>query len=228
MRLDRSRLPLFVTLTFHRVWPEDPAVLKKMLDTLFKKLRRRYPRASAIWKLEYQRRGAPHFHILLWGFPFRDRDWLARSWADIVAYYTSDDVEILRAWHMGRLGNQHCVQLVRSWRGVTSYAAKYLAKQETFVSPEGEIIHTGRVWGVHNRNCIPWSYLLFYVAGRNFRRYRRVVRALAERRGLSLPSLYRDAGFRVWGAGSTLPALSQWAKFMVDFRLDNSFLSCYN
>lgn len=230
MRLDRARLPLFVTLTFHRVWPEDVSLLKRMLDTLFKRLRRRYPQASALWKLEYQRRGAPHFHLLMWGFPLADRDWLAHSWAEIVAHYTGDDVEILRGWHLGRLGrgNQHCVQRVRSWRGVISYAAKYLAKEERCVSAEGEVLHTGRIWGVHNRNFIPWSYILVYIAGASFRRYRRVVRALAERRGLVLPALRRDAGFRVFAMGASLRALMDWSKIIVDFRLDNSFLSCYN
>lgn len=229
MRLDRSYLPLFVTLTFHNHWPDDVPTLKRMLDTLFKRLRRRYPQASAIWKLEYQRRGAPHFHLLLWGFPHGDKDWIAGAWVEIVRHYTGEDSEYIHLWHLGRLGNgnQHCVQPVKSWRGVRAYAAKYLTKVEVVANAEGEIIHTGRMWGVHNRNLIPWRYLVYAVAGASLRRWRRVVRALFSRRGVALPWLYRDRGFRVWELGlEALRALDY--RYMVDFRLDNTFLGVYN
>lgn len=229
MRLDRRYLPLFVTLTFHNAWPGDVAVLKRMLDTFFKRMRRRYPQASAIWKLEYQRRGAPHFHLLLWGFPCADRDWIADTWVAVVRHYVRDESGYILDWHLGRLGNgnQHCVQKVRSWRGVRAYAAKYLSKTEVVADSNGEVVHTGRMWGVHNRNYIPWYYVIFAVAGLSLRRWRRVVRALLSRRGLSLPWLFRDKGFKVWNLGvDALRALDY--KYEVDFRLDNRFLEVYN
>lgn len=56
--------------------------------------RRRWVRAigewSGIWKLEFQRRGAPHFHLLMpvpamvAGVPFEQ--WLSLTWADIVSH----------------------------------------------------------------------------------------------------------------------------------------------
>ena len=62
----------------------------------------------------------------------------------------STDKNHLR-WHLGQLGrgNKPCVEISRSWNGVFSYAAKYLAKltprqYESFDQP-------GRWWGIVNR-----------------------------------------------------------------------------
>jgi hypothetical protein len=59
------------------------------------------------------------------------------------------------AWHKGLCGNgnKHCVQQVRSWRGVWAYAAKYLGK--TFEIESWE--RAGRYWGVVNPGNIPFG-----------------------------------------------------------------------
>jgi len=60
-------VPLFVTLTYPSSFPTDYTVYKKHLDTFLKRLRRAFPNVWAIWRLEFQKRGAPHFHILIFG-----------------------------------------------------------------------------------------------------------------------------------------------------------------
>ncbi|MGW5266977.1 rolling circle replication-associated protein [Microbispora sp. NPDC004025] len=104
---DPARLPAMVTLTYPGDWltvAPDGKTAKGHL----KALRKRYERAwdeplQAVWKLEFQRRGAPHFHLLLVpphgtarvpsgrarvdsrvgaGLPFRQ--WLSEVWANIV------------------------------------------------------------------------------------------------------------------------------------------------
>jgi len=37
------------------------------LKIFLQRFKRAYPDASAIWKLEPQKRGAPHYHMLVWG-----------------------------------------------------------------------------------------------------------------------------------------------------------------
>lgn len=65
--LGRVEQPAMVTLTYPGEWEQvapDGETVKKHLQTFFK----RYARAwgedwLGIWKLEFQRRGAPHFHL---------------------------------------------------------------------------------------------------------------------------------------------------------------------
>jgi hypothetical protein len=96
----RTRLPAMITLTYPGDWlvvaPTGRAV-KRHLKTF----RKRYERAwgeklYAVWKLEFQRRGAPHVHMLVVpphgeidGMHFRE--WLSRSWADVVAHPDPDE-----------------------------------------------------------------------------------------------------------------------------------------
>jgi hypothetical protein len=81
-----------VTLTLPGDWQAvapSGGVFKRMLE----KLRLRWRKAvdapwRSIWKLEFQRRGAPHWHalmrvpVLVKGVPFHD--WLSKTWADVV------------------------------------------------------------------------------------------------------------------------------------------------
>lgn len=111
---DSTRLPAMITLTYPGDWltvaPNGKAA-KRHLDAF----RKRYERAwgeplRAVWKLEFQRRGAPHFHLLMVpphglsrtpgdraraaarvgaGRPFRE--WLSEVWADIVDHPDAEE-----------------------------------------------------------------------------------------------------------------------------------------
>jgi hypothetical protein len=135
-----ARLPLFVTLTYPGVWPDDPGTWKRHLDSWCKRLARRFTRTSAVWKLEFQSRGAPHFHLLVFGPGWINAGWLARTWYETVG---SGDPRHLVA------GTQ--VVRVKSWRGVMFYAAKYLGK----VGQDRSLVGVGRFWGVVGREFLP-------------------------------------------------------------------------
>jgi hypothetical protein len=75
-----TALPLFVTLTYPESWPSEWNAWKFHLATFWKRVRRKWPNASALWKLEPQERGAPHFHLLIWGVEFMPHEWLAQAW----------------------------------------------------------------------------------------------------------------------------------------------------
>jgi len=55
----------FLSLTFHDEWSEDFSSVKAQLYALLKRIERRYPNSGYQWKLEPQKRGAPHFHVVL-------------------------------------------------------------------------------------------------------------------------------------------------------------------
>lgn len=142
--------PIFVTLTYPGEWPKDPKRWKRDFDVWAKRLLRRHPQCCAIWKLEPQERGAPHFHLLVFGVPHLDKAWLSSSWYEVVG---SGDVRHLRA------GTR--VESIRSWRGVMSYASKYTAKVVDEM-PEGWQ-EVGRMWGIIGRKNLPIYMVRFAV-----------------------------------------------------------------
>jgi hypothetical protein len=91
-----GRVPAMVTLTYPGDWEcvaRDGASVKRHLVLWRKRFQREWGEpARYIWKLEFQRRGAPHIH--LWMAPPNTtgrsgrtfRDWLSQEWADIVAH----------------------------------------------------------------------------------------------------------------------------------------------
>lgn len=144
----RDNLPFFVTLTFPADYPAIERA-KRDLDTFIKRLVRKFPSAAGVWKLEPQKRGAPHFHLLIWGVEDDDLTmFVPVAWYEIVG---SGDINHL-LWHKGKLGNKHCVQKIEKQRGVFWYASKYMSKEvaETFSD-------WGRWWGVFRRGNLPFG-----------------------------------------------------------------------
>ena len=99
---------MFVMLSYPgdwRRWAPNPDACVDHLEALYKRLARKLSkrlgvtvRVACVWKREFQRRGAPHFHLVLVlpqvldGEPLRN--WLSREWYDVVG---SGDVRHLRA-----------------------------------------------------------------------------------------------------------------------------------
>ncbi len=132
---------LFITLTYPGSYPGDWEVWKAQLNHLAVKLGRKFPRLGAVWKLEPQTRGAPHFHLLAVGVPFLAADWLRWTWSRILQPGIGPPRNI-------RIN----VQLAKSHRGVVSYASKYVAKRQAL--PPDWQDGVGRWWGVFGRKNI--------------------------------------------------------------------------
>ena len=91
-----GQVPAMVTLTYPGRWadvaPSGKAV-KEHVRTLMKRWGRRWGAEPVyLWKLEFQRRGAPHLHLFIkppedarsiGGGKFQS-DWLAATWAEVV------------------------------------------------------------------------------------------------------------------------------------------------
>lgn len=140
-------LPLFITLTYPSTWPKSPRTWKKHLEAFRSRFTRRFGKLPAVWRLEYQRRGAPHFHLLV----FADLEpadlyfWVSKSWFEVVG---SGDPDHLAA------GTR--VERVRSWRGMNAYAAKYMGKLERLDPGQPS---PGRFWGVWYKDELPISFV---------------------------------------------------------------------
>lgn len=157
--------PLMVTLTYPASWPTDPAVWKKQVQAFVKRLERLTPGAAVFWRLEAQERGAPHFHLLVFNLRYLEHEWVGTVWAEITD------------------GNPKAcarVERVRSWRGVMSYASKYLAKvggDRCFrAGADGDPIEeVGRLWGVMNGKFLPTDVRTWFLDESQFFRIRRYI-----------------------------------------------------
>lgn len=143
-KLDEAHLVAgyFATLTYPAEYP-CVAETKRHLDSMCKRIMRRFPSCGLIWRVEPQKRGAPHYHLFLLGLrPEGDvhewrrglRRWLAAAWYDVVG---SGDPRHLVA------GTQF--DPVKNIARAKAYAAKnYFAKDKhQFSDP-----FPGRHWGV--------------------------------------------------------------------------------
>lgn len=194
--IDESRagLPDFLTTTYPANWSEDWRVWKRDLKVFNQAMVYRWPNVWGVWRLEFQKRGAPHFHYLIWDGPKvesmqvwdsnrgkevtwalpammseHNRDimnWMSETWYRICG---SGDEKHLRA------GTR--IEPIQTWNGVVNYASKYLAKL-----PDGNFAPvecTGRFWGVlqsekwktiMHRQDVPEA--VFYMLRRVLRRKR--------------------------------------------------------
>jgi len=142
----------WLTVTYHLRWG-DWRDWKRDLQAFAKRLMRRWGNGLLgwVWRLEFQERGAPHFHvILLWRQGYRLpkgvlQAWSSRSWGQVIG--TEHDLDAQR--HGVR------VEDVGPGRGGLGRLLGYLVsemgkvRQCRLVDREsGELLATGRVWGV--------------------------------------------------------------------------------
>lgn len=146
-----TEIPLrtMITLTYPAEYPSDGKTVKGHLRRFLTWLQRETEDCEYLWFLEFQERGAPHFHILTdWPLP-RDRGnkvlWyakIAQSWYEIVG---SND-------YNHRMAGTR-TETLRSRDGGARYAVKYAQKMRQKRVPE-EYQDVGRFWG-HTRAVKP-------------------------------------------------------------------------
>ena len=137
----KAEFDRMITLTYPAVYPMDGKECKAHLNVFLQWLRRRDIQ-NYLWFMEFQRRGAPHFHILIEGGKFIDRSELADRWYQIVG---SDDIN---HYHAGTR-----IESGRKKGGLHRYAVKYASKLYQKNVPES-FGNVGRLWGC-SRNVKP-------------------------------------------------------------------------
>lgn len=145
--VDRSSDALFVTLTWHEERP-TPEEAHRALDRFWKRLTRKHGGLSAVWKMEPQERGVPHFHLIVYGTNFLPAQYLSRIWHECTAERSTQhrlsgvDVERVKQGQDGKL---------------MAYLSKYMGKEIEGWPEEGGPAweHPGRFWGLLNRGALP-------------------------------------------------------------------------
>lgn len=136
------RFRTMITLTYPGAYSQDGRTVRTNRDNFLRFCRRDFGNPHYLWFLEFQRRGAPHIHLLLdWPLPRETlriravRFRVAATWYRIVG---SGDAKHLAA------GTR--VERLRSPEGGARYAVKYACKMRQKVVPK-EYQTVGRFWG---------------------------------------------------------------------------------
>lgn len=175
---------LFVTLTYHRSWPQDADEQYGQLRALHKRLQRRWGSLPLIWRKEWQARGAPHFHLIVFT-PKHALPVVGEYW-DFLDQLTADWIDIVkRPCDSQKYMILHGVDvaLCRSWKATMAYAAKhmrYVAKDEQRlpVNSDGEVLPTGRIWGTLQRDRLPISWETTAITFQEYLQLRRYFRRI--------------------------------------------------
>lgn len=220
---EAAGLPVFLTLTYPGEWDNNPGKWKRDLDVFLHALKRQWPEVWGTWKLEFQKRGAPHFHALLWDGPKVKGIEAQRCNGKFCVVPDVSDPETLKlfnwmstTWYriVGSGDEKHLVagtriEPVKSRQGVMSYTGKYLGKTgggEEY--PEG----IGRVWGVIGRDRWKSDPVESRLDHEEYMRIRRVMRKWRERK-LGKKDRYKSriTGMNVFMKAETAERLKAWA-----------------
>jgi len=129
----------FVTLTYHENWRGRD--IKRDLDNYLKRIRRHFPDVAYLWRLEYQKRGAPHFHVLLFFPPHQsDKSQIEESKLSDPWHSVVDEGNIHHAKHGSKVR-----VFEDGYQGVQIYATKYCAKLES--DGVKKLDGVGKYWG---------------------------------------------------------------------------------
>jgi hypothetical protein len=149
-KVDHSKAgrPIFGTLTYPAEFPVDAETFKRHFKIFSQRFLRAFPNAGFHWKLEFQDRGAPHFHPIFWNVS-TDREamkhfrgWLSWTWFEVVG--SGDE----RHWRAGTSAD-----VIKSPFGIMRYVSGYASKSDQ--SKPG--FKVGRYWGIVGRQNIPWA-----------------------------------------------------------------------
>lgn len=156
-----NALAVMITLTYPKAWQDivpTSSHAKKHLQQFRKRYERRYGQPFfALWKSEFQRRGAVHFHLFcaaptaLTDF----REWVARTWSEIVN--PPDLLERQKHFRAGTAVDIAPGGTIQDARLVAVYFSKHSSSnfgvKEYQNAPPPEWLETksvGRFWGYWN------------------------------------------------------------------------------
>lgn len=125
----RAHPAIFITLTYGQSYPSNK-LSNAHLEAFKKRLIRFAPQCSAIWRREQQKRGAPHFHFMVFNLPFLPKDDLSTWWHEIIGdEYADNSVSPARAPFTR-------IETIRSARQCVRYVSKYIAKTPDDISSD--------------------------------------------------------------------------------------------
>jgi hypothetical protein len=132
------KMVTFVTLTYPANFPKEARIYKANLKEFHRLFEIEFPGIRTVWRLEFQERGAPHFHLMMFDCPFIPIERLTDFWKRATKNQALED------W-----SNGVDIKLItdrNEQRLVSSYLSKYIAKVE-LREVKSDPRKAGRYWG---------------------------------------------------------------------------------
>lgn len=199
-RLKIKSKPVFLTLTYGDDYP-DAKTAKNNLRAFLERIRRMpsCEQTSAIWRMEFQERGAPHFHLIFFDLPFIKKEDIQTMWSQII-----DQPQPFTR-----------IEQIRSHNGMMFYVSKYIAKVNpsensgfnsltylhAYRAKYGDEI--GRLWGYFKKDLIPFDERFYYERDLDRREFA-IFRNLAVKQYPPIAD-YLSEGFRLY-----VPDAERW------------------
>lgn len=210
LNTEKIKLPYFITLTYPKEYPRDKGSWTEHFNRRFRRrFERKYGQVPIIWRKEFQKRGAPHFHLLVFlDAPVGElREFVSRAWYESCGRICPEHL---------KAGTQ--VSAARTWRRVMGYASKYMGKVEV-LSPGVE--SPGRFWGRWNDKALPIQPQQDTLPLVQAIKLRRVLRKYTGVRG---PLVHRVPGnMSLYVSHRTTQSLLSWLGIIRCGREDHSF-----
>lgn len=153
-QLEVGKRATFITLTYPTIYV-DSNTAKSHLRAFIKRINRKFAAidVTGIWRMEFQERGAIHFHLVLFKLPFIHKETIAALWAQVTHTYSP----FTR------------IEGIDSPKKMINYVAKYVGKVNTkeidgfnsltylsaYQQQHGDEI--GRSWGYLNKKELPFA-----------------------------------------------------------------------
>jgi hypothetical protein len=165
---------------------------------------REYGEHAIIWRLEFQERGAPHWHLLIPGTIAIQAGWCRSAWGEI-AHQESE--------YQGKYSVN--VALMDSVEKALVYVAKYTAKKDD----RPRSTKTGRIWGVRRPDLLPITLLTAKVPRHVGAAIKEALVDMVGREKLNKWVLQSNAGmWTMANPSNTLPLLMTAARGALDWQ----------
>lgn len=151
----KAKFGSLLTLTYGEPFPPDGRLCKTHLNRFLTYLRRTYPDVSYVWVVEFQKRGALHFHVLLslnqvtrqmrkevaslWARISSPSSWLGHGASHLNMSYYSKSYAVHK--------HKKQWQELRAEDGAIRYMTKYCLKTEQKLVP-AQFRNVGRFYGM--------------------------------------------------------------------------------
>lgn len=192
-QLEIGKRATFITLTYPTIHV-DASTAKRHLRAFIKRINRKFTaeEVTGIWRMEFQERGAIHFHLVLFKLPYIHKETIAALWAQVTITHSP----FTR------------IEGIDSHKKLINYVSKYVGKVNPSVldgfntltylsayqSTHGEKI--GRSWGYFNKAELPYAPETVLELAYNYAKFMRF-RRTAEQKFPPMKD-YLSPGFKLY------------------------------
>ncbi|MEX1014162.1 MAG: hypothetical protein WDZ80_03310 [Candidatus Paceibacterota bacterium] len=193
-----------VTLTYPKQFPTDGKTHKADLDAFIKRCKRKFGNEiEYLWKLEFQKRGAPHYHIIIFmpkSYKIQYlREWFSKNWYEVAQ----------RLWETKLENHKNVgvsVEKINSLKQAGFYLSKYIAKDEG-ETPENH----GRYWGC-SRNWGETVLREVKLTGRQLIQFRRLTKRFLKGQPRMQKMITQPMNLVVFGHWGFFTMAIEWVK----------------